>query len=94
MNESENLWEVEGEMSYLTYREEIEDMPHAACMNDGKFNANYVWRVEASEIAARADARIAELEKEVERWRAEVAMLCGYDSTAEMDAATGVRGAG
>ena len=44
------------------------------------------------------DTEIARLETDLElarrdvaRWRAEVAMLCGYDSTVEMDAATGER---
>lgn len=50
-------------MSYRNFREEVEDMPHAGYINDG-----YVWRIEAAEIAARADARIAELEHDAERY--------------------------
>jgi hypothetical protein len=40
----------------MTYSEQIEGMPHAGYINDG-----LVWRIEAAEIAAEADARIAEL---------------------------------
>lgn len=57
-------------MSYRTYREEIEGMPHAGYSTDG-----YVWRIEAAEIAARADAQIAELQQSVEIRDTEIARL-------------------
>ena len=51
-------------MSYRNFREEVEDMPHAGYSTDG-----YVWRIEAAEIAARADAQIAELESRITRMK-------------------------
>ena len=54
-------------MSYRNFREEVEDMPHAGYSTDG-----YVWRIEAAEIAARADARITEIERECSQWRDEL----------------------
>lgn len=69
-------------MSYRNFREEIEGMPHAGYSTDG-----YVWRIEAAEIAARADTRIAELEAALTIRDTEIARLETDLELARRDAA-------
>ncbi len=54
----------------MNYVYQVENMPHAGPMTDG-----YVWRDEVLEIAARADAQIAELQRSITIRDTEIARL-------------------